>query len=242
VLELERVVKHYEAGGETVRAVDGVSLTVAPGQLVALYGPSGAGKTTLLLLAGAMAVADAGRVRFDGADLAQMSEAEATRFRRSSLGFVWQKFNLYPLMPAIDNAGFKLLAEGATRREARAAAAPWLERVGLSERAERPPEQLSTGERQRVAIARALVNRPRLVLADEPTGNLDTRRARSILQLLADVCHDDGVGVLLVTHDPIAASYADHVHTLSDGKLVSADAAGDPSAGVGTASAAQRGS
>jgi len=238
VLELDNVVKHYEAGDETVRAIDGVSLTVEPGQLVALYGPSGAGKTTLLLLAGAMAVPDAGTVRFDGTDLSGMSVTETTRFRRSTLGFVWQKFNLYPLMPAIDNAGFKLLAEGATRRQARAAAAPWLERVGLSERAEHPPERLSTGERQRVAIARALANGPRLVLADEPTGNLDTRRARSILQLLADVSHQDGVGVLLVTHDPAAASFADRVHTLSDGKLVTASG----STGAEVPAAAQRGS
>jgi putative ABC transport system ATP-binding protein len=219
VLELSHLVKHYRSGEEVVRAIDGVSLTVEPGQVVALYGPSGSGKTTLLLLAAAMAEPDAGTVSFEGRDVADLSVAEATRYRRSQLGFVWQQFHLVPLMPAIDNIGMKLLAEGATRRGARASAARWVERVGLAGRGEHPPERLSTGERQRVAIARALVNRPRLVLADEPTGNLDSRRARDILGLLAGISHDEGVGVLLVTHDPEAAAFADRVHTLRDGKL-----------------------
>ena len=228
MLELRDLVKHYESADEVVRAIDGVSLTVERGQVVALYGPSGSGKTTLLLLAAAMAEPDAGTVSFEGRDVADLSVAEATRYRRSQLGFVWQQFHLVPLMPAIDNVGLKLLAEGATRRAARSSAAGWVERVGLGGRGEHPPERLSTGERQRVAIARALVNRPRLVLADEPTGNLDTRRAQDILGLLADISHRDGVGVLLVTHDPEAAAFADRVHTLRDGKLTEGrSAAGD---------------
>ena len=219
MLELRDVVKHYRSGEEVVRAIDGVSLTIERGQVVALYGPSGSGKTTLLLLAAAMAEPDAGTVLFEGRDVAGMSGREATRYRRSELGFVWQQFQLVPLMPAIDNVGMKLIAEGATRRAARQSAAGWVERVGLGGRAEHPPERLSTGERQRVAIARALVNRPRLVLADEPTGSLDSHRARDILALLADISHRDGVGVLLVTHDPEAAAFADRIHTLRDGTL-----------------------
>jgi len=220
VLELREVVKHYRAGDEVVHAIDGVSLTIDAGEVVALYGPSGSGKTTLLLLAAGMSAPDAGEVLFKGRSVADLSVREATRYRRSELGFIWQQFHLIPTMPAIDNAGLKLVAEGASRRAARKRAAGWLDRVGLSDRRDHPPERLSTGERQRVAIARALANEPGLILADEPTGSLDTGRAESILAMLAEISHQDGVGVLLVTHDPEAAAFADRVHTLRDGKLV----------------------
>jgi putative ABC transport system ATP-binding protein len=220
VLELREVVKHYRAGDEVVHAIDGVSLTLEAGEVVALYGPSGSGKTTLLLLAAGMAAPDAGEVLFRGRSVADLSVREATRYRRSELGFIWQQFHLIPTMPAIDNAGLKLVAEGASRRAARKRAAGWLDRVGLTDRRDHPPERLSTGERQRVAIARALANRPGLILADEPTGSLDTGRAESILAMLAEISHQDGVGVLLVTHDPEAAAFADRVHTLRDGKLI----------------------
>jgi putative ABC transport system ATP-binding protein len=223
VLELREVVKRYRTGDEVVRAIEGVSLTVERGQLVALYGPSGSGKTTLLLLAAGMAKPDAGDVLFNGRSIAHLSAREATRYRRLELGFIWQQFHLIPTMPAIDNAGLKLVAGGASRRAARAAAGQWLDRVGLADRARHPPERLSTGERQRVAIARALANRPGLVLADEPTGSLDTSRAESVLAMLADISHRDGVGVLLVTHDPEAAAFADTVHSLRDGRLVTGD-------------------
>lgn len=220
MLELRNVVKHYASGEEVVRAVDGVSLTVERGEVVALYGPSGSGKTTLLLLAAGLTDPDAGEILFDGRSVADMSPREATLYRRAQLGAIWQQFHLIPAMPAIDNAGLKLVAGGASRRGARAQVAPWLERVGLTERSRHPPERLSTGERQRVAIARALANRPGLILADEPTGSLDTARAESVLALLADLSHAEGIGVLLVTHDPEAAAFADRVRTLRDGKLV----------------------
>lgn len=220
MLELREVVKHYRTGDEVVRAIEGVSLTIEAGEVVALYGPSGSGKTTLLLLAAGMAEPDAGEVLFKGRTVAGLSDRDATRYRRSELGFIWQQFHLIPTMPAIDNAGLKLVAAGASRRAARKGAAPWLERVGLAEKAKRPPERLSTGERQRVAIARALVNKPGLILADEPTGSLDTSGAENVLAMLADLSHREGVGVLLVTHDPAAAAFADRVQTLSDGKLV----------------------
>lgn len=220
MLELREVVKRYRTGDEVVHAIEGVSLTIERGEVVALYGPSGSGKTTLLLLAAGMAAPDAGEVLFRGRSVADLSAREATRYRRSELGFIWQQFHLIPTMPAIDNAGLKLVAEGASRRVARAGAAEWLDRVGLAERAQHPPERLSTGERQRVAIARALANKPGLILADEPTGSLDTNRAETVLAMLADISHREGVGVLLVTHDPEAAAFADRVHTLRDGKLV----------------------
>ncbi len=219
MLQLRDVVKHYSSGDEVVRAVDGVSLTVERGEIVALYGPSGSGKTTLLLLAAGLTPPDAGEVVVDGRDVAGMSPREATLYRRTQLGAIWQQFHLIPAMPAIDNAGLKLVADGASRRRARTLVAPWLERVGLQERGSHPPERMSQGERQRVAIARALANRPGLVLADEPTGSLDTARAESVLALLADLSHSEGLAVLLVTHDPEAAAFADRVRTLRDGKL-----------------------
>jgi len=220
VLELREVVKHYRTGNEVVPAVDGVSLTIEPGEMMALFGPSGSGKTTLLLLAAGMTPPDSGAVLFKGRSVGELSARDGTRFRRSELGFVLQQFQLVPCMPAIDNAALKLVAEGMSRRAARKRAAPWLERVGLAERRDHPPEKLSTGERQRVAIARALANNPGLILADEPTGNLDTSRAQEILAMLADISHGEGVAVVVVTHDQEAAGFADRVHTLRDGKLL----------------------
>jgi putative ABC transport system ATP-binding protein len=219
-LELREVVKHYECGdGEIVRAVDGVSLRIAAGEFVALYGPSGSGKTTLLLMAAGLLAPDAGHIFFDGRDISAQTLAEGALYRRREVGFVFQSFHLMPGASAVENAGLKLLADGFTLEEACRAAYPWLERVGLGERATHTPEQLSMGERQRVAIARALVNEPRLLLTDEPTGNLDSKRSRQILGLLRELCHERQMPALLVTHDPQAAVFVDRVHTLRDGKL-----------------------
>ncbi|MGO9321655.1 MAG: ABC transporter ATP-binding protein [Solirubrobacteraceae bacterium] len=218
-LELRGVVKHYTSERETVRAVDGVSLTVASGEFVALYGPSGAGKTTLLLLAAALIVPDRGRVLFDERDVGELSERDGARYRREDVGFVFQAFHLMASMSALDNSTIKLAGGGSTVREARAKARTWLERVGLGERAEHKPDALSMGERQRVAIARALVNEPRLLLADEPTGNLDSERTREILALLRDICHERRIPGLLVTHDPDAMAFVDRAYTLRDGRL-----------------------
>lgn len=218
-LELRRVVKSYAAGGETVRALDGVSLTVEPGELVALYGPSGSGKTTLLMLAAGLMRPDRGSVHFGHRDVDSLSERESARYRRRDVGFVFQSFHLAGGASALDNATTKLTADGLTLRDARRMALPWLERVGLGERVKHRPHQLSMGERQRVSIARALAGDPRLLLADEPTGNLDARRTREILALLRDVCHERAIPALIVTHDPEAMSFADRVHTLRDGRL-----------------------
>lgn len=218
-LELRDVVKHYVNGVETVRAVDGVSLTVAGGEFVALYGPSGSGKTTLLLLAAALTNPDRGNILFDGQDIGELSERAGARYRRTDVGFVFQAFHLMPHTSALDNATIKLTGGGYTLREARQRALPWLERVGLAERVEQTPETLSMGERQRVAIARALVNEPRLLLADEPTGNLDSKRSREILALMRDICHERGIPGVLVTHDAEATGFVDRVHTLRDGHL-----------------------
>jgi len=218
-LELREVVKHYTSEIETVKAVDGVSLTIGPGEFVALYGPSGSGKTTLLLLAAALARPDSGSVHFDGRALTEMSERESALYRRRDLGFVFQSFHLMPHTSALDNATIKLTGDGCTLREGRRRARPWIERVGLGARADHTPEQLSMGERQRIAIARALANEPRLLLADEPTGNLDSKRSREILALMRDICHERAIPGLLVTHDHDAVPLVDRVYALRDGHM-----------------------
>jgi putative ABC transport system ATP-binding protein len=218
-LEFDAAVKHYASGGQAIRAVDGVTLALGPGELVAIVGPSGSGKTTLLMLGAALVAPDAGSVCFDGRDLARMSPAEAAVYRRRELGFVFQFFHLMPSASALDNAALKLVADGWSVAEARSRARPWLERVGLGGRVRHRPGELSMGERQRVAIARALANEPRVVLADEPTGNLDSRRGREILGLMRDISHERGVPILLATHDPDAVAFADRVLHLRDGRL-----------------------
>jgi putative ABC transport system ATP-binding protein len=219
-LALRDVVKHYPSGRETVRAVDGVTLEINAGEFVALYGPSGSGKTTLLLLAAGLMAPDHGRVLFAGRDIGRLSSRESADYRLHDIGFVFQSFHLIPGASALDNALIKLPAGGFTVREAREKTAPWLERVGLGDRLDHLPEQLSMGERQRVAIARALVGEPRMLLADEPTGNLDSVRTREILALLRDVCHERGIPGLLVTHDAEATSFVDRTLTLRDGRLL----------------------
>ena len=219
-LELHQLVKRYQSGGgEVVQAVDGISLQVAPGELHALYGPSGSGKTTLLALIARLIEPDSGTIHFDGRDVTRLSAADSALYRRRDVGFVFQSFHLMAGATALSNAALKLVADGHSMNGARHLAQLWIERVGLAERAEHLPAQLSMGERQRVAIARALVNEPRLLLMDEPTGNLDSARSREILALLRDVCHERHIPGLLVTHDPQATAFVDHVHTLRDGQL-----------------------
>jgi putative ABC transport system ATP-binding protein len=226
MLELEGVVKHYRGAGEEVRAVDGVDLAVAPGELVALLGPSGSGKTTILLLIAALLAPDAGSVRFEGRELSSLSDNEACDYLLGDVGFIYQSFHLMPRVSAVENAAMKLMLGGIGMREAQARATPWLERVGLGDRLDRTPDELSGGERQRIAIARALASEPRLILADEPTGNLDSARSEEVVALLRSIAHERGAAVLLVTHDAEAAAAADRRCTLRDGKLLHGDIAG----------------
>jgi putative ABC transport system ATP-binding protein len=219
VLALADVVKHYPIiGGEPVRAVDGVSMEVEPGEVVALYGPSGSGKTTLLMMIAMLLEPTSGTIRIGQRDIASLSEREASRFRLSELGFIRQSFDLLPGVSTIDNAILKLLK---TMRwsEAQREVTPLLESLGLGERLQHRSETLSMGERQRVMIARALSTRPRLLLADEPTGSLDTQRGREVLELLQGLCREREVAAVLVSHDPMAALYADRVLALRDGTL-----------------------
>jgi putative ABC transport system ATP-binding protein len=219
VLKLHDLVKVYPAvGGETVRAVDGVSLHVRPGEMVALYGPSGSGKTTLLLMIATLLEPTSGTVTIDDQDVSSLSEREASHFRLSELGFIRQNFDLLPGVSAIDNAVLKLL-KTVRWREAHRQITPLLERLGLGERLAHRAETLSMGERQRVMIARALSTEPSLLLADEPTGSLDSQRSREVLELLRELCRERHVATVLVSHDPLAAGYADRVFALRDGKL-----------------------
>jgi putative ABC transport system ATP-binding protein len=219
VLEVRDLAKHYPAGaGERVRAVDGVSLQVAGGEMVALYGPSGSGKTTLLRLVSGLLRPDSGSIVVDGREISALSEADRARYRLHDLGYVEQSFDLLDGATTAQNAAFKLWLTKDARRAERIVE-PLLVRLGLGERFRSRPAQLSMGERQRVLIARALSTQPKLVLADEPTGNLDRRRSREVLDLLAEICGERGAAVLLVTHDPQAAAIADRILELRDGRL-----------------------
>ncbi len=226
MLELKGVVKHYYGASEEVRAVDGVSLTIAPGEMVALLGPSGSGKTTLLLLIAALLQPEAGVIRYAGRDLTSLSENQASEYLLRDVGFIFQGFHLMPRVSAIENAARKLLLQNIGMRTARVRAIPWLERVGLGDRMHHTPEKLSGGERQRVAIARALSCEPGLILADEPTGNLDSSHSREIVELLSSIAHERDAIVLLVTHDQEAAAIADRCCTLRDGRLTEENTGG----------------
>ena len=224
MLELRGLVKHFPIlSGPPVRAVDGVSLSVAEGQFVALYGPSGSGKTSLLMLIAALLRPDAGSIELNDRDISKLSDREAAMYRLYELGFVRQSLNLIPGATALDNAALKLMGTDVGAREARRRIAPLLDRLGLGERLTHRAEQLSMGERQRVMIARALSTEPKLLLADEPTGSLDTERGRQVLALLVETCREREVAVVLVTHDPQAAAFADRVYALRDGQLTGYD-------------------
>jgi putative ABC transport system ATP-binding protein len=227
VLELEEVVKHYRGAGEEVRAIDGVSMTISQGEMVSLLGPSGSGKTTLLLLMAALLRAEAGAIRYRERDLASLSESEVSGYLMHEVGFIFQRSHLWPRSSAIRNASEKLIVTGVGVSDARARVIPWLERVGLDDRLEYAAGQLSGGERQRVAIARVLACEPGLILADEPTGSLDSARSRQIVELLRSISRDRGAMVVIVTHDPAVAALADRRYTLRDGVLVEGETPGE---------------
>jgi putative ABC transport system ATP-binding protein len=227
VLELEEVVKHYRGAGEEVRAIDGVSMTISQGEMVSLLGPSGSGKTTLLLLMAALLRAEAGAIRYHERDLASLSESEVSGYLMHEVGFIFQRTHLWPRSSAIRNASEKLIVTGLGVSEAQERVIPWLERVGLGDRLEHAAGQLSGGERQRVAIARVLACEPRLILADEPTGSLDSARSKQIIELLRSISRDRGAMIVTVTHDPAVAALADRSYMLLDGVLVEGEAPGE---------------
>jgi putative ABC transport system ATP-binding protein len=224
MLELEGARRYYSTDAGDIRAVDSINLTIRAGELVALFGPSGSGKTTLLLLAAGLLRCDSGKVRFEDRDLGALSKAEVLEYRRTKLGFIWQSFNLVAGMDAEENVMLPLLLRGVHHREASKRALAALDDVGLLPRAGHPPAKLSGGEQQRVSIARALIGEPKLILADEPTGNLDSETGDAVLNLLSGLPREREVAMILVTHDTRVARYADRVLAMRDGKLVSYDA------------------
>ncbi|MFJ4848526.1 MULTISPECIES: ABC transporter ATP-binding protein [unclassified Streptomyces] len=219
MLRVEGLVKTHRVDGNEVRAVRGVDLEVRPGEFVAVTGPSGAGKSTLLHLLGGLERPDRGRIWLDGQRVDQLSEARWAVLRRRGVGIVFQFFNLVSTLTVADNIELPALLAGRSPRQVRAARQELLAELGLEGKEDSTPADLSGGEQQRVALARALVNRPALLLADEPTGSLDSRGSREVLRLLAR-CHERGQTILLVTHDAKVASAADRVISLFDGRIV----------------------
>ena len=231
MLEFVDVVKSYGAGAAEVRAVTDVSLAIAPGEFVAVRGPSGCGKSTLLHLAGGLEDPSAGRVLVDGNDVNTMTGAERSSLRRRDVGYVFQRLNLVAGLTATENVTLPLELDGMTRRAARAQAIDALHAVGLEQSLDRYPDDFSGGQQQRIAIARAIVGTRRLILADEPTGSLDTATGDSVIELLANLPADRGTAVVLVTHEPRYAAWADRVVSMRDGRVISvAVAPVDPAA------------
>ena len=220
MLEYLDVVKSYGSGSTEVRAVTEVSLSIDAGQFVAVMGPSGCGKSTLLHLAGALEQPSAGRVLVGGRDLAEMSAPEQAELRRNDVGYVFQSLNLIPALTAIENVMLPLELDGTPSKAARLLAREVLGEVGLSHHLDRYPDDFSGGQRQRIAIARAVIGSRRLLLADEPTGSLDTVNGDQVVELLATLARDRGVAVVMVTHDPRFASWTDRVVFLRDGRIV----------------------
>ena len=213
------LVKEYSLGAARVPALRGVSFDIEAGRLVSVVGPSGSGKSTLLHLMGGLDSPTSGSVVIDGSDLADLDDAELTIFRRRKLGFIFQFFNLLPTMNAWENVALPRLLDGEKLKDVQPKAVELLEKVGLGGRIDHKPSQLSGGEMQRVAVARALIADPLLVLADEPTGNLDSQSGQAVLQLLRDIVTEEGRTVVIVTHDVKAASMADQQVELKDGVL-----------------------
>lgn len=216
---LQNLSRHYRIGGEIVRAVDSVSLEIESGEFVAIVGPSGSGKSTLLHLIGGLDSPTSGSVFSDSLELAALSEIQKAKYRNEKVGFVFQDFNLQEHLTARENVELPLKIRGTPRRMRTAKADSLLEAVGLTHRADHKPTQLSGGEKQRVAIARSLAGDPKIVLADEPTGNLDSKTGEEVVALLSKICSERGVTVIVVTHDASIARMADRVIRIRDGRV-----------------------
>jgi len=221
MIRLDNVMKTYRQGRTPVPALAGISLDVAQGEFLAVMGASGSGKSTMLHLIGGLDVPDSGSISVGGQELSQMSDDALTIFRRRKIGFVFQFFNLLPTLSAEENVALPLLLDGKSMRDARPKVESLLDRVGLTARRTHKPDELSGGEMQRVAIARALVIDPILLLADEPTGNLDSKTGEEILQLMKGASVEARQTVVMVTHDARAAAYGTRIITLQDGRVVS---------------------
>jgi putative ABC transport system ATP-binding protein len=221
ILETHEVQRHYKMGQTVVRALDGVTMTLEQGQFLGLLGTSGSGKSTLLNLIAGLDRPTSGSLKVFSRDLAEMSRLELSQHRRSNVGMIFQSFNLIPTMPALENVALAMMFAGVPRAERERRAVELLHSVGLAERQAHRPSEMSGGEQQRVSIARALANNPAILLADEPTGNLDSRTAHEILDLLRRLNEQQNKTIVVVTHDPLlAGEYARRTVTLLDGKII----------------------
>ena len=227
ILQTEDLTMIYGSGSATVRALDHVNLSIEPTEFVAIMGPSGCGKSTLLHMLGGLDKPTSGRVLLDGADLSKLDDTALTVLRRRRIGFVFQFYNLIPVLSAVENVALPLVFDG-DQKDAAARARDWLRKIGLADRMDNRPDQLSGGQQQRVALARALVAEPALILADEPTGNLDSLAADEILRLLRQAADDWGRTVVLVTHDARMAACADGIVFMKDGAIVDETRRGSP--------------
>jgi putative ABC transport system ATP-binding protein len=231
VVEVEDLIREFGAGSTAIRAVDGVTFRVEPGELVAVRGRSGSGKTTLLSLIGTLDRPSQGSVHVTGMPVSEMPERELVGFRRRTIGFIFQAFGLLPILSAAENVEIPLRLVAAEPRARDARVAELLELVGLAGRANHRPHELSGGEQQRVAIARALANQPRLLLADEPTGQLDSHTGRDIMALIRSIIRSEGTTAIVATHDPALIDLADRVLELRDGKVIGETWPGRPREG-----------
>ena len=219
-IQVEKLTKTYGSGATAVTALDHVNLTIKEGEFVAIMGPSGCGKSTLMHLLGGLDKPSEGHVIIGGHNLSDLNDEKLTELRRRKIGFIFQFYNLIPVLNAIENAALPVTLDGMKSTESKQKAIEWLTRFGLGDRLQNRPDQLSGGQQQRVSIARALIAEPELILADEPTGNLDTRASDEIAILLRDVSKQYGRTVVIVTHDPRIAAYADRIIFLKDGKVI----------------------
>jgi len=219
IVETENLAKIYGSGEAQVNALDGVSIHVEKGEFVAVMGPSGCGKSTLLHMIGGLDRPSSGAVKIDGQDLSSLKDDDLTDLRREHIGFIFQFFNLLPTLSALDNTALPLVLGGTKPADAQVKAAEWLEKLEVADRSAHRPEELSGGQRQRVAIARSLVTDPTLILADEPTGNLDSKAAQEFAVLLRETVDRWERSILLVTHDPRISSFADRILQMEDGRI-----------------------
>jgi putative ABC transport system ATP-binding protein len=220
MIQLKSVVKNYKMGSETLNVLDGINLDVKEGEFIAIMGPSGSGKSTLANVIGGLDRPTSGLINVDGDELSRMSDARLSEYRNHKIGFVFQSFYLLPNFSAVENVVIPLVLAGVARKERLQKAHDLLKVVGLSHRADHRPMQLSGGERQRVCIARALINDPRIIIADEPTGNLDSKKSDEIISLLKVLNTEEKMTLIVITHDPAVAREAHRILKLHDGKIV----------------------
>ncbi|HDZ54367.1 MAG TPA: ABC transporter ATP-binding protein [Candidatus Nealsonbacteria bacterium] len=221
LIKLENVWKIYQLGKVELTVLRGISLEIAPGSFVSILGPSGSGKSTLLNMIGVLDIPTKGKVFLAGQDISQLSEDELAQIRGKKVGFIFQQFNLLPNLSALENVMMPMLFQGVSQEKRKERAEFLLESVGLKERLEHRPSELSGGEQQRIAIARSLANDPEIVIADEPTGNLDSKTGEKVMEVLVNLHIKEGKTIIVVTHDPNIADYSEKVISIKDGQIVS---------------------